>query len=204
MAARPRGRSPGRRFRHSPRHRLPPHARECTSAQRVSKAPGRNGSACLTARDARGSSREGLSTSLAETLASVESGCEPRERTRRVLFVHCASLTPTWADARIVPRLFRKGSRVCQPGRSRWVSRSEERRGLGGGERDGPDRAFAGPFQAPAVAIWWLWSLSRLWVAVINRHSARAADLPRRWKRSIRRLNFVCPNTGSIIAWRLR
>ena len=39
MAARPRGRSPGRRFRHSPRHRLPPHARECTSAQRVSKAP---------------------------------------------------------------------------------------------------------------------------------------------------------------------
>src|SRR5271170_7579267 len=28
--------------------------------------------------------------------------------------------------------------------------------------RMGPDRAFPGPFQAPAVAIWWLWSFSRL------------------------------------------
>jgi hypothetical protein len=60
------------------------------------------------------------------------------------------------------------------------------------------------PFQAAAAAIWWLWSLRRLWVAVISRHSERAADLPRRWKRSIRRLNFVCPNTGSIIALRFR
>jgi hypothetical protein len=30
--------------------------------------------------------------------------------------------------------------------------------------------------------------LDELWVAVIGRHSERAADLPRRWKRSIRRL----------------
>src|SRR5271163_3443911 len=55
-------------------------------------------------------------------------------------------------------------------------------------------------FQAAAAAIWCLWSFSRLWVAVISRHSERAADLPRRWKRSIRRLNFVLANTGSIIA----
>jgi hypothetical protein len=107
-------------------------------------------------------------------------------------------------DARFTTRLFRKGSRVRQRGCSSWVSRSEGRGGLGGGEMDGPDRAFAGSFQAPAAAIWWLWSFNKLWVAVINRHSARAADLPRRWKRSMPRLNFVCPNTGSIIAWRLR
>jgi hypothetical protein len=88
--------------------------------------------------------------------------------------------------------------------RSRRVSRSEERGGLGGGETDRPDGAFPEPFQAPAVASWWLWSFSRLWVAVISRHSERAADRPRRWKRSMRRLNFVCPNTGSIIAWRFR
>jgi hypothetical protein len=44
----------------------------------------------------------------------------------------------------------------------------------------------------------------RLWVAVISRHSERAADLPRRWKRSIRRLNLVCANTGSTIALRRR
>ena len=31
----------------------------------------------------------------------------------------------------------------------------------------------------------------------------RTADLPRRWKRSIRRLNFVCAKTGSIMPWRL-
>jgi hypothetical protein len=43
-----------------------------------------------------------------------------------------------------------------------------------------------------------------LWVAVISRHSERAADLPRRWKRSIRRLNLVFANTGSIIALRFR
>ena len=35
-------------------------------------------------------------------------------------------------------------------------------------------------FQAAATAIWCLWSFSRLWVAVISRHSERAADLPRR------------------------
>jgi hypothetical protein len=70
--------------------------------------------------------------------------------------------------------------------------------------RMGPTGALAGPSQGPAGAIWCLWSFSRLWVAVINRHSARAADLPLRCKRSMPRLNFVCPNTGSIIAWRLR
>ena len=60
------------------------------------------------------------------------------------------------------------------------------------------------PFQAPAAAIWCLWSFNRLWVAVMSRHSERAADLPRRWKRSIRRLNLVFANTGSIIALRFR
>jgi hypothetical protein len=107
-------------------------------------------------------------------------------------------------DARSARRLFRKRWRVRQRGRSRWVSRCRGRGGLGSGKTDGPDRAFRRPFQARAAAIWWLCSFSRLCVAVISRHSDLAAALPRRWKRSIRRLNFVCPNTGSIIAWRFR
>ena len=61
-----------------------------------------------------------------------------------------------------------------------------------------------GPFQAAVGAIWCLWSFRRLWVAVVSRHSERAEDLPRRWKRSIRRLNFVLAKTGSIMALRFR
>ncbi len=63
------------------------------------------------------------------------------------------------------------------------------------------------PFAPQAVvagAIICRWSFRRLWVAVISRHSERAADLPRRKKRSIRRLNFVSAKTGSIIALRFR
>ena len=62
----------------------------------------------------------------------------------------------------------------------------------------------AGARQAPAAAIRWLWSFNRLWVAVIRRHSARHADLPRRRKRVMPRLNLICPNTGSTVAWRFR
>src|SRR5215204_284416 len=57
--------------------------------------------------------------------------------------------------------------------------------------------------QAPAAAVWWRWSLTRLWVAVIRRHSDRHADMPRRKKRSMRRLNLVWAKTGSIVTWRL-
>ncbi len=49
-----------------------------------------------------------------------------------------------------------------------------------------------------------LWSLRRLWVAVISRHSDLAADLPLRNNRSVRRLNLMSPKTGSIIAWHWR
>src|ERR1039458_6920182 len=126
----------------------------------------------------------------------------PSARLKRAAQVLQGDQVRELAYARLTVRLFRKGSRVCQRGRSWWVSRSEGRGGLGGGETDRPDRGFPGPFQAPAVAIWWLWSFSKLWVAVISRHSERAADRPRRWKRSMRRLDFVCPNTGSVIAWR--
>ena len=55
-----------------------------------------------------------------------------------------------------------------------------------------------------AVAAWWVWSFSRLWVAAAKRHSERTACLPRRWNRLIPRLNFSCPNTGSTVAWRFR
>jgi hypothetical protein len=58
--------------------------------------------------------------------------------------------------------------------------------------------------QAAAAAIWCLWSLRRLWVAVIRRHSESAADRPRRWNWLIRRLCLVCAKTGSTIAFRCR
>ena len=61
-----------------------------------------------------------------------------------------------------------------------------------------------GPPGAQAAAVAWRWSLRRLWVAVISRHSVRTAPRPRRLKRSRPRLNFICANTGSIIGWRLR
>ena len=43
------------------------------------------------------------------------------------------------------------------------------------------------------LAIQWLWSLRRLWVAATNRHSDCAAALPLRMNRSIRRLYLICP-----------
>ena len=58
-----------------------------------------------------------------------------------------------------------------------------------------------GPSQA-GLAIQWVWSLSRLCVAVTNRHSECAADLPRRMNRSMCRLCLICPNTGSIVIFR--
>jgi len=54
----------------------------------------------------------------------------------------------------------------------------------------------------PVLAIQWLCSFSRLWVAVVSRHSDLAAALPLRKNRSIRRLNLICPNTGSIVVVR--
>src|SRR5205807_8192868 len=60
------------------------------------------------------------------------------------------------------------------------------------------------PDQALAAAIRWLWRRIRLFVAVMRRHSERHAARPRRKKRSSRRLNFTCANTGSTVAMRLR
>ena len=82
----------------------------------------------------------------------------------------------------------------------RAVSAAAPRSLLGGRARG----AVLGSFQAPAAAVWWLWSLSRLWVAVMSRHSDRTADLPRRWNLSILRLCLVWPKTGSIMPWRFR
>jgi ATP-dependent helicase HrpA len=61
-----------------------------------------------------------------------------------------------------------------------------------------------GGCQDAAIASWWVCSLSRLCVAVIKRHSDRTADRPRRWKRSMPRLNLVLAKTGSIMPLRLR
>src|ERR687889_346457 len=93
--------------------------------------------------------------------------------------------------------------------------RREERRGRGGGpgggERGGrpapgpprPRAGRGGGAGGGGGGSLWRWSLRRLWVAVISRHSVRTAPRPRRLKR-FRRLNFICANTGSIIGWRLR
>ncbi len=49
---------------------------------------------------------------------------------------------------------------------------------------------------AGAIQCWW--SLRRLWVAVIRRHSDRAAARPRRRNCRKLRLCLICPNVGSI------
>ena len=56
------------------------------------------------------------------------------------------------------------------------------RRGRGGRSagRFDEGRGLSAPIHAVAAARLWLWSFRRLWVAVIRRHSVRAADLPRR------------------------
>ena len=77
--------------------------------------------------------------------------------------------------------------------RARWPGASAEAFAAGLGP----------PFQAGIGAVVCRQSFSRLCVAVISRHSDRAADLPRRWKRSQRRLNLVSAKTGSIMPWRL-
>jgi hypothetical protein len=71
------------------------------------------------------------------------------------------------------------------------------------GRRNPATAALSGGPQATASAFSCRWSFKRLWVAAISRHSDRQADLPRRWKRPIRRLNFICAKTGSIVALRL-
>jgi hypothetical protein len=124
-------------------------------------------------------------------------------------------------DARIRGRLLRKGWAFSAVAGRLWPARVW--RGLTAAENaaGGTGRTFSGLIelagrrpagegvargldQAVVRACWCLWSFCRLWVAVIRRHSERAAERPRRWKRSMRRLNFVCPNTGSIMPLRLR
>jgi hypothetical protein len=56
--------------------------------------------------------------------------------------------------------------------------------------------------QAAAGAMLCRQSFRRFPVAVMRRHSDRAAARPRRKKRSARRLNLVSAKTGSIICWR--
>jgi hypothetical protein len=92
----------------------------------------------------------------------------------------------------------------CGKGRGVWGASAEVPVGRRALDRVPPDRAPVLAVQAVRGAVVCLWSFSRLCVAVISRHSERQAALPRRWKRSILRLNLVSPKTGSIIALRLR
>jgi hypothetical protein len=95
----------------------------------------------------------------------------------------------------------------CRPDRlapGRIESRDRAARAATGpvGRFPGRSPPVPGVSQGPAVAARWVWSLSRLCVAAASRHSDRTAERPRRWKRSIPRLCLICPNTGSIVAWR--
>ena len=89
--------------------------------------------------------------------------------------------------------LLRKCERRPAFARERWVLVASARRWV--------IRADAASGRRRVVG--WRQSFRRLWVAVISRHSERQAALPRRWKRSILRLNLVSAKTGSIIAVRL-
>ncbi len=94
---------------------------------------------------------------------------------------------------------FRFSSRLLQKGCARLGgARAGASAGAGIDDPAGP----AGAGQAASGVVVWRQSLRRLPVAVISRHSERQADLPRRWKRSMRRLNFVSAKMGSIIALR--
>jgi hypothetical protein len=48
-------------------------------------------------------------------------------------------------------------------------------------------------FQAATAAIWWRWSLVRLWAIISKRNSVRTFVLPRRWKRMNPLLCLVSP-----------
>ena len=65
------------------------------------------------------------------------------------------------------------------------------------------DRTRGGVGQAAAGALVCCQSLSGLCAALVSRHCDRAADRPRRKKRSMGRLNLVSAKIGSIIVWRL-
>jgi hypothetical protein len=78
-----------------------------------------------------------------------------------------------------------------------------ERLGVGSERTGGRVVCRGAAGQAAAGAVVCRQSLSRLCAALVMRHSDLAADLPRRRKRSMPRLNLVSAKTGSIIVWRL-
>src|SRR3954447_7840877 len=80
---------------------------------------------------------------------------------------------------------------AARPGRDAAGGRARRPPRAAGGRAGGALLGAA----AEVSACWW--SFRRLCVAVMSRHSERQAALPRRWKRSIRRLNLVWAKTGS-------
>jgi hypothetical protein len=98
--------------------------------------------------------------------------------------------------------------RVVRRRRRRTSASSRGRRRMLGGENWWPSAGRTGGRGWRAVTcqavlmVRWLWIFSRLCVAVTNRHSDRAADLPLRMNRSIRRLCLIWPNTGSTVILR--
>jgi hypothetical protein len=124
-------------------------------------------------------------------------------------------MIPVPASARIdqglrVAAAFHGGCFV-KAGRALWLRQGLLAGGMGpsldvAGVR-GPQVSPSGPpvsFYPGVSAGVWRQSLSKLWVAVISRHSARHAPRPLRWKRSMPRLCLVLPKIGSIITERCR
>jgi hypothetical protein len=77
----------------------------------------------------------------------------------------------------------------------RWLSENRKERDLGGTAVGGESIAAgsaAGPYQA-VLAVQGLWSLTRLWLAAIIRHSDRTVALPRRMSLVMPRLYLIWP-----------
>ena len=91
---------------------------------------------------------------------------------------------------------FARGRRKMRNDREDWV-RAWHRPICGPGAW-----LIADPVCQAGLAIQWLCSFNRLWVAVTNRHSDCAAARPLRMNRSMCRLYLIWPNTGSIVIFR--
>ena len=128
---------------------------------------------------------------------------EASESAKRIIARHargtCCIESRSGDSGRLWPAIARRGG-CCEMS---WRGAFPRRRGGRRDEERVESCAAAAARQAAAGAVVCRQSLRRLWAALVRRHSERAADLPRRKKRSMRRLNLVSAKIGSIIAWRL-
>jgi hypothetical protein len=129
----------------------------------------------------------------------------PRQRGRSQLegVVRPGRRAALWIRRRGVPRPARHGPRdrfglgrrrTARHCNGERLSEYLERSGIRvGGRFRGSAPGDRRPACQAVFAIQWLWSFSRLCVALTNRHSDCAAALPLRMNRSMCRLYLICP-----------